>query len=100
MSSIATRTEVGRVTGTGALITVETRQGDTPIAVRLFNEDGLATAEWTESMGDGAAVKRITDGTMTVLTTTGITPVAGGFTIGADADLNVAGEVIHWVAQS
>lgn len=100
MSSVTTRTLVGSVIGTGAELEVKpSGGGGDPIRVELFNSDGLATADWTCSMGNtGAMVKRITDGTMSLVTgATAITPVFGGFTLGADADLNVAGEKIHWV---
>jgi len=87
------------VIGTGALITVKpSGGGGYPIKVELINSTGLTTAVWTESMGNtGAMTKRITDGTMSLVTgANGITPVFGGFTLGADADLNVSGEKIHW----
>lgn len=100
MSSVTTRTIVGSVIGTGAELTVKpSGGGGYPIKVKLNNSDGLATATWTESMGNtGAMTKRITDGTMSKVSgSTGITPVFGGFTLGADADINVDGEKIHWV---
>jgi len=87
----------GAVLGTGANLDVLT-VGFRPRRVTLFNEDGLATAEWTDSMADGEMLKAITAGTISMVTTTGITPLANGFRIGADTDINVAAEKVHWVA--
>lgn len=70
-----------------------------PTAVELQNADGLASARWQEGMADGSMLKTITAGTMSKITGgNGITPLAGGFRIGADGDMNVAGEVIYWKA--
>lgn len=100
MSSTNTRTESGRITGTGTLLTVTTRQGFKPRSVQLWNTDGLVTASWQETMPDDSMVLKVTLGDMTFPTSDGIIPTDTGFTIGADANLNVAAEVIHWKAQS
>ena len=96
MSSGVQRTVCGSFTGTGAELDVRT-VGFRPRRVELFNEDGLAKLEWTESMADAAGVKQVTAGTMSVATA-GVTPLADGFKLGADGDMNVSGEKVHFVA--
>ena len=97
MSSGVQLSKNGAVVGTGALLNVTT-VGFRPRRVQLVNDDGLVTGEWNDSMADGDMSKRVTSGTMTKVTTTGITPLSNGFSIGADTDMNVAGEKVHWVA--
>jgi hypothetical protein len=87
----------GSFVGTGAQLDVLIC-GFRPRKVRLLNITGLCIGEWQESMADASVVKQVTDGTMTVPTTNGITPLANGFRLGADADLNVAAEVVHFEA--
>lgn len=96
MSSGVQISKNGAVTGTGADLDVRT-VGFRPRRVELVNLTGLVTAVWLDSMADATGIKRITAGTMSAMTT-GVTPLSDGFRIGADADLNVDGEVIHWVA--
>ena len=51
-------------------------------------------------MTEGRGIKPVTAGDMTqIAASAGITPLSDGFRLGTDADVNVAGEVIHWVAQ-
>jgi hypothetical protein len=89
--------ESGAFTGDGSARQVRTL-AFRPRRVVLHNVGGLVSAEWNETMADASMVKRVTDGTMTFPTTNGITPLSNGFTVGADADLNAAGELVHWVA--
>lgn len=96
MSSGVQLSKNGAVIGTGANLDVRT-VGYRPRRVELFNETGLVTAVWTDSMADAAGIKRITAGDATVMTA-GVTPLSDGFRIGTDADVNAVGEVIHWVA--
>jgi len=84
----------GTMSGTGAVINITC--GFKPAKVELFNVDGLAKAEKTEYMDAAKSVVQITAGTMTYVDV--ITLTADGFSIGTDADLNVAGEDLHWVA--
>lgn len=98
MSSGVMRKMTGSFTGTGAAVEVKTI-GFRPRHVRLMNRQGLCQAEWTDSMPDASAFKQITDGTTTFITSNGITPLSNGFSLGADADLNVSGEDVHWVAE-
>lgn len=95
--------KVGTVEGTGAAINMEL--GFTPSFVRLINIDGDASLDWMSSMADGEGYKTVAAGANAQIATNGITPYAGaegsasvGFTIGADADVNAAGETLHWVA--
>lgn len=95
----------GTVEGTGAALTIQL--GFTPEYVRLVNEDGLASLEWFSAMTDGHGLKTVTAGTMSKITSNGVTPYSGtagansaGFTIGADTDINVSGETLHYVAIS
>lgn len=86
-------TWVGRVVGTGAVLNV-TKLGFKPRVVKLKNVDGLVTAYWNQAMKDGEAVKEVTAGTKSLVTANGITPLANGFRIGTDGDINVDGESI------
>lgn len=94
----------GTVEGTGSAINVSL--GWKPDYVKVFNQDhtNVVTLEYTSTMPDAAAFKDINAGTLTLITSNGITPYDGddttpaGFTIGADADANVSAETIHWVA--
>ena len=98
MSSGVQLSKNGAVTGTGANLDVRT-VGFRPRRVQLLNLGGLVTADWTDSMTEGRGLKRVTAGDMTQIAAgAGVTPLSDGFRIGTDADLNVAGEVIHWVA--
>ncbi len=96
----------GTVEGTGAALNIEL--GFTPKAVRIDNVDGLVQLFWNDDMPDASGIKQITAGTLSWITSNGVTPYAGsdtpgseeteGFTIGADADVNVSAETIYWTA--
>lgn len=93
----------GTVEGTGAAINISC--GFRPAYVKILNIDGLAELEWTDSMPAAAGTKRVTAGTMSLIASGGISQfdgtiadVGAGFTIGADADVNVSGETIHYLA--
>ena len=98
MSSGQDRSFYGSFEGTGGLLPVNI-VGFRPSEVEVLNVDGLATMKWRESMPDASALKEVTAGTKTFETVNGITPLAGGFSLGADADVNVSGEVVHFVAR-
>lgn len=91
----------GKVTGTGVALPVTGLPFD-PAAVLVVNETQLASFEKWPSMPAGDTFKRVTAGTMSkIATTAGITLGAKGerkFTIGTDAALNTAADVIHFVA--
>lgn len=93
------------VEGTGSEITVEC--GFQPDYVRIVNEDGLAVLEWFADMTDAHGIKQVTAGTISKITSGGITPYAGssgsegaGFKIGTDTDINVSAETLHYIAIS
>lgn len=94
----------GTATGTGAAINVEC--GFTPAAVVIINETDPGLYVWMNTFADAEMLKLV-DGTvaLTFPTANGISTYAGviatnakGFTIGADADMNGASDVIHWLA--
>lgn len=98
------RYAVGSVVGTGAAINVQI--GFYPRYVKLYNFTSATfeTCEWWYGMPSGSGLKR-KDSTFTQITTpAGISQYAGadgyskGFTIGTDADVNAAAEIIFWVA--
>lgn len=89
--------------GTGAAIDVSC--GFVPAYVRVVNFESATTEqlEWFRGMTDAHALKTVgTTGVGTRITSNGITPLGDaasdtteqGFRIGADADVNVAGESI------
>jgi len=87
---------LGVITGTGALISV-TKIGFQPSVVKLYNVTGGSFAFWAEDMGAGAMLKQKAAVTTAVAAGgAGITALANGFSLGADADLNAAADVIHF----
>jgi hypothetical protein len=97
MASGGKRVETGSFYGTGADKEIRT-VGFRPKHVKVINRTGLCEAEWSADMPDDSAHKRVTAGTQTFITANGITPLSDGFALGADADLNVDGELCYWVA--
>lgn len=90
---------VGRYldTGTEAIITITT--GFKPRYVLVVNVgSGLCKLEWFEGMTDAHGVRTVTDGTISVLTSLGITVSASGFTIGLDTEINQDNEQLSWLA--
>jgi hypothetical protein len=97
MASGGTRIMTGSVLGTGADLNVRT-VGFRPKTVELINKDSHDKLKWTDVMADASGHKQIAAGTSSFITSLGITPLSDGFRIGADTDLNVAGETILWTA--
>lgn len=97
MSSGTTKVIRGSLIGTGAAIDVKT-VGFRPRSVHVINVSSGDEAKWTHTLADAAAFKRVAAGTGALITSDGITPIAEGFTLGADTDLNVSGEIVHWEA--
>ena len=85
--------------GTGAAIAI-TDVGFKPSYVKVINvaSGGLCTLEHVNTMAAASGFKGITAGTKTFITSNGITLRDNGFTIGADADVNVNGEALHVIA--
>lgn len=97
------RIKTGTVTGTGATININC--GFIPSHVKVINETGLAVLEWSKTMAAGKGLKTITAGTISFIATLGITVSDSddsfiGFKIGADTDVNVAAEELHWIASA
>jgi len=86
----------GSVVGTGSDIDVEL-PGRKARVVKLVNADSADQLYWQDTMPDAYGLKTVAAGTSSYLTSKGITPIDKGFTIGDDADINAAGEVIHYV---
>jgi hypothetical protein len=99
------RFAVGSVVGTGAIINVKC--GFKPRYIKIYNLTSATfeTCEWWYGMTAYYGLKQ-KNSTFSQLTTNGLAQYVGadeqgggqGFSIGADADLNVASEVIYWVA--
>lgn len=95
-------TKTGTVTGTGAALNISI--GFIPDHVLVVNGSGAETLEWFSSMAAASAFKTVTAGTRSVISSGGITAFSGsatagqGFTIGADADVNVNTEVLRYIA--
>lgn len=90
----------GSVTGTGAAIEVATPFS--PGLVLLFNRTAPCFAMKTPGMAGDDCMKLSGVPALTYVgangITLGITGTTKGFTIGTDADINTAAEVIEWVA--
>ena len=97
MASGAAKVVYGGALGTGADLDIRS-VGFRPRSVEILNMDSGDQLTWFEPMPDAGGLKRQTAGTAVVLTTTGVTPLADGFRLGADADVNVAGETVHFKA--
>lgn len=87
----------GAVTGTGADITVS-KVGFRPSCVKLVNVTSGDEAWWFESMADASMYKRVAAGAGALVVVGGVTPRADGFVLGTDADINAAGEIVHFLA--
>ena len=95
MGSGTKRVFSGVVTGTGALLSVKT-VGFQPQRVELHNLTSADEGTWVAGMADGDVLKRVAAGTGSIVNTNGVTPLADGFSLGADTDLNAAGEDIAY----
>ena len=83
------------VDATPALISILTI-GFRPTRVKLTNQAG-DEAWWQDGMADDSMHKRTAAGVGSFVTSAAITPLANGFSIGTDADLNgVAAETVHF----
>ena len=87
----------GSFIGTGADMDI-TVVGWKPREVRLINVTSGDELAWFETMDDDSGFKRIAAGTGAQITSNGITPLYNGFSFGADSDMNVAAQTVHWVA--
>ncbi len=103
-STVGGRMAQGTVEGSASTIDIDLEF--TPSAVYLMNIDGLATLWWNAAMAPDSGLKAVTDGTISFVTSDGITPILStvletdspGFTIGTETDVQQNGETIHWCA--
>ena len=87
----------GTVTGTGSALVVDELPFD-PAAVIVWNQTDPGLFVHLPSF-TAAHMAKLTDApALTHATTNGITLGTKEFTIGADADMNAAADVLHWVA--
>ncbi len=89
---------VGRYLDTGTAAAFNITCGFKPRYVMVVNTSAAEKMEWFEGMADASAMKTVTAGTFTIITSLGITPLANGFTVGLDTDVNATSEQISWVA--
>jgi len=92
-----------QATGKGAAITFDDI-GFTPAAVEIINVTGGVLFFWTDKMANGAGYKLVADSsnntvTFSAISSGGVTPLPNGFILGADADVNVAGEVMQIIVR-
>lgn len=94
------RIATGRYLDTGTVAAYDfTTLGFTPKYVRVINNTSGDSLEWFEGMADASARKQVAAGTVTAITTLGITPITNkGFTLGLDTDVNVTSEQVSWIA--
>jgi len=101
MASPSNAVVCGSFIGTGSDMTIKTLQSKVK-AIWLTNVTSGDSAFYQSSMADDSMMKRVAAGTNALVTTNGITPYSSsdgaGFAFGADADMNVAGEVVHYTA--
>lgn len=97
MGSGVNRMVTGSIVATGSAMNIR-MVGFRPSKVTVLNASAPARGEWQDTMADASMLKQVTAGTASFVTSNGITPLSDGFTLGTDADLNTADEVIHWAA--
>jgi len=101
MASGAHRSFRGSVSGTGSNLDVLI-VGFRPHTVKLYNVTGNCSAVWLDSMADASMQKIVDSGSGTsdtsFVSSGGVTPLANGFRLGTDTDLNVSAEVVHYEA--
>jgi hypothetical protein len=98
MSSGSQRQYAGSFIGSGSAFNVET-VGFRPRFIQFFNVTGLTSGVWGEGMADGSMLKLINHASAQhiLVTSNGITPLYNGFTVGSDADLNTANEIVYFL---
>jgi hypothetical protein len=89
---------VGAYISTSTAAAFDIECGFTPRYVRIVNETSGDVIEWFEGMADAEGYKRVAAGTGALVTSNGITPLANGFTVGLDTDINVISEQLSYIA--
>lgn len=80
--------------------TLKIHCGFRPRLVMLWT-GGTNSGYWQDSMSDGGMFKRVTAGTASSISSpNGVTPLADGFNLGPDADMNPASGSVQWIAFS
>ena len=89
----------GRYLSTAAAAAFNITLGFKPRYVRVLNNGSGDQYEWFEGMADAEALKTTAaTSAISLITTLGITPLANGFTVGLDEDVNVISEQLSWLA--
>ena len=89
---------VGRYIDDGTVAAFDITTGFQPRYVRVQNVTSGDNMEWFEGMDDASGVKRLTNGTASLVTENGITVAANGFTVGLDVDICYTSEQLSWIA--
>lgn len=97
MASGGTRSQMDSFQTTGIAID-RLVYGFRPRKVTVQSTNG-AMFFWQDTMPAGSAFKTLANGTRTYVTSNGITQQENGFTLGADAQVNAAGQTVHVVAE-
>lgn len=89
--------KTGSFSGTGATLSVNV--GFKPGVVILYNITDKGMMIWTADMPDAYSYRTTgSDGYELYRSSLGITPVADGFTLGADTEMNEGTDTIHYIA--
>lgn len=94
----ANNVAVGRFLDTGTVANTFITTGFKPRYVKVMNTTSLDSEEWFEGMAADSAVKQVTAGTSSLITSNGITVANNGFYIGLDTDVLVTSEQLSWLA--
>ena len=101
MSSPVNAVVTGSFLGTGADLTIKTLNSKVK-CLWLTNAASGDSAFYQSSMADDSMFKRVAAGTHSLVTSNGVTPYqaesGAGFSLGADTDMNVSGELVHYTA--
>lgn len=97
MASGGTRSQMDSFQTTGSAVD-RLVFGFRPRKVTVQSTNG-AMFFWQDTMPNASAFKTLANGTRTYVTSNGITPLDGGFTLGADAQVNASGQTVHVVAE-
>lgn len=94
----------GKITTADPAAAANISIGFVPSRVEIFNATNPSQHNWQKGMGNGYCEQQVTAGDKTIVTTGGISEYAGdsthapGFTIGTDAVLNTAADVLYFKA--
>lgn len=97
-SASVVQVAVGRYLDSGTAAAFSITTGFKPLSVRVLNMTSGDEIEWAHGMAAASALKRVTAGTGSIITTLGITQGERGFTVGLDTDINVTSEQLSWIA--